>query len=167
MRKILFLILALGLMQDITAQVEEHDVSSIYIGGHIRRARPATIKNLRASGFTTAILFNVHVDTDGTLMTDGETICKNGEYVFANTQPHYVSDIKELLEAPTSIRRIEICIGGWGNDSYDHIRDLINANGTGEGTMLYKNFKALKEAIPEIEAVNNDQEQCYDLETAK
>lgn len=167
MRKILFLILALGLMQDITAQVEEHDVSSIYIGGHIRRARPTTIKNLRASGFTTAILFNVHVDTDGTLMTDGETICKNGEYVFANTQPHYVSDIKELLEAPTSIRRIEICIGGWGNNSYDHIRDLINAHGTGEGTMLYKNFKALKEAIPEIEAVNNDQEQCYDLETAK
>ena len=32
--------------------------------------------------------------------------------------------------------------------------------------MLYKNFKALKEAVPEIDAVNNDDENCYDAETA-
>ena len=139
--------------------------SAVYIGGHIRRERPGTITKLRNSGFTTAILFNVHVDTDGTLMTDGETICKNGVYVFGNTQPNYVSDVKALKTYPTGINRIEICIGGWGNDSFDHIKALINANGTGSGTMLYKNFRALKQAIPEIDAVNNDQEQCYDAAT--
>ncbi|MBP5318529.1 MAG: RICIN domain-containing protein [Paludibacteraceae bacterium] len=139
--------------------------SAVYVGGHIRRERPGTITKLRNSGFTTAILFNVHVDTDGTLMTDGETICKNGVYVFGNTQPNYVSDVKALKTYPTGINRIEICIGGWGNDSFDHIKELINASGTGSGTMLYKNFRALKQAIPEIDAVNNDQEQCYDAAT--
>lgn len=151
---------------DLNAQIVEKDVSGVYIGGHIRRERPATITNLRNSGFTTALLFNVHVDTDGTLMTDGETICKNGEYVFYKTQPNYVNDIKKLKEAPTSICRIEIVIGGWGNDSYDHIRDLINKEGTGETSILYRNFKALKDAIPEIDAVNNDDEHCYNSSSA-
>ena len=149
----------------VSAETEIKNVSGVYIGGHIRRERPKTITNLRESGFTNALLFNVHVDTDGTLMTDGETICKNGEYVFQNTQPYYQQDIKNLKTPPTSIQRVEIVIGGWGNDSYDHIRDLINANGTGSNTMLYKNFKALKEAVPEIDAVNNDDEHCYDVET--
>lgn len=168
MNKILLMLVMLGAFaQDIEAQIVERDVSAIYVGGHFRRNRPATVTTLRNSGFTTVILFNVHVDTDGTLMTDGETICKDGVYVFGRTQPNYVNDVKNLLKAPTSVSRIEICIGGWGNDSYDHIRDLINANGTGEETMLYRNFKALKEAIPEITAVNNDQEQCYDLASAK
>lgn len=162
-RTLLLLSLALLSVGNIVAQ---NLVSGIYIGGHIRRERPGTIAKLRNSGFTTALLFNVHVDTDGTLMTDGETICKDGQYVFQKTQPYYQQDIRDLKTAPTSIRRVEIVIGGWGNDSYQHIRDLIKAKGTGSSTMLYKNFKALIEAVPEIEAVNNDDEHCYDLETA-
>ena len=161
---ILFSILTLG-QTHMQAQPEIKTVSGVYVGGHIRRERPKTITNLRNSGFTYALLFNVHVDADGTLMTDGETICKDGKYVFQKTQPNYQQDIKDLKTPPTSIQRIEIVIGGWGNDSYDHIRDLINKNGTGASTILYKNFKALKEAVPEIDAVNNDDEHCYDLET--
>jgi len=167
MKKIIFLLISLMWLGDTSAQIIEQDVSSVYVGGHFRRNRPTTITKLRNSGFTTVILFNVHVDTDGTLMTDGETICKDGVYVFGQTQPNYITDVQNLKKSPTSVRRIEICIGGWGNDSYDHIKDLINNEGTGEETILYRNFKALKEAIPEIDAVNNDQEQCYDVTTAK
>lgn len=150
----------------LTAEPVIRPVSGVYAGGHIRRGRPGTIEKLRKSGFTYILLFNVHVEEDGTLITDGETICKNGEYVFGNTQPFYQEDIKALKTSPTSIQRVEIVIGGWGNDSYNHIKDLINKNGTGTSTMLYKNFKALKEAVPEIDAVNNDDENCYDAETA-
>ena len=149
----------------VEAQPEIKNVSGVYVGGHIRRERPQTITNLRNSGFTYALLFNVSVETDGTLTTDGETICKDGEYVFQKTQPNYQKDIKNLKTPPTSIQRLEIVIGGWGNESYNRIKALINANGTGKNTMLYKNFKALKEAVPEIDAVNNDDEHCYDLET--
>ncbi|MBP3229278.1 MAG: hypothetical protein J6M40_00860 [Prevotella sp.] len=47
--------------------------SGVYVGGHIRRERPATITTLKNSGFTYVILFNVSVEADGTLTTDGET----------------------------------------------------------------------------------------------
>lgn len=161
---ILLSIFALGQI-NAEAQTEIKTVSGVYVGGHIRRERPQTITNLKYSGFTYALLFNVHVDPDGTLKTDGETICKDGRYVFSETQPHYQQDIKDLKTAPTSIQRIEIVIGGWGNDSYDNIKNLINKNGTGSTTMLYRNFKALKDAVPEIDAVNNDDEHCYDVET--
>jgi hypothetical protein len=151
--------------------------SGIYVCGHFRRQRPYTITKVRNSGYTNAILFNVNVEEDGTLTTDydwtnqrpaeaGGIICQNGEYVFGKYQPNYVNDVRMLLKAPTSVKRIEICIGGWGNGSYGKIKDLITKEGTSESSMLYRNFKALKEAIPEIEAVNNDQEQDYDLTSA-
>ena len=151
--------------------------SAIYACGHIRRNRTEAIDNLRNSGFSTAILFNVTVEEDGSLVTDynwstqkpdeaGGIICKDGVYTFADYQPHYVDDIRKLLEPPTSIDRIEICIGGWGNGSYGKIKNLIEQQGTGEESILYRNFKALKEVLPEIVAVNNDQEQDYDVATA-
>ena len=151
--------------------------SGIYACGHMRRHRDYAITNLRNSGYTTAILFNVNVEEDGSLTTDyswssqtaaeaGGIICRDGAYVFDKYQPHYVSDVQALLTEPTSVNRIEICIGGWGNGSYGNIRKLVERDGTGEETVLYRNFKALKEALPEIVAVNNDQEQDYNLASA-
>ncbi len=171
LRTAVLTLLALMFASDIAAQ------SGMYVCGHFRRQRPNTVTNLRNSGYTNAILFNVNVEEDGTLTTDydwnnqsaaeaGGIICKNGEYVFDKYQPYYINDVKNLLRQPTSIQRIEICIGGWGNGSYGKIKQLIEKEGTGENSMLYKNFKALKEAIPEITAVNNDQEQDYDVQAA-
>lgn len=171
MRKIYTLLLTTltamaAMCPTLEAKAEDNHVSGVYVGGHIRRERPNTITKLKDSGFTYVILFNVHVDPDGTLKTDGETICKNGEYVFTRTQPYYVDDVKALKTAPTSISRLEICIGGWGNDSYVNIKNLINSKGTGKTTMLYRNFKALLDAVPGIDAVNNDDEHSYDVATA-
>ena len=126
----------------------QREVSGIYAGGHIRRGRPDTITKLRNSGFTYLILFNVNVEADGTLTTDGETICKDGVYIFNQTQPHYQEDIANLKAEHSSIKRIEICIGGWGNSSYSNIRNLVNSQGTTSTSILYRNFKALKEAVP-------------------
>ena len=140
--------------------------SGVYVGGHIRRERPSTIEKLKKSGFSYVILFNINVESDGTLTCDGETVCKDGMYVFGNTQPEYVSDITSLKQWPTNIRRIDICIGGWGNESYSRIQSLVNSQGTGSGSILYRNFKALKEALPVIDGVNNDDEHCYDVASA-
>ena len=163
LKQTLFLLLAL-VFSGVSKTIAQS--TGVYVGGHIRRERPGTIEKLRNSGFTYIILFNINVEPDGTLTTDGETVCKDGKYVFGNTQPNYVSDIKKLKQAPTTISRIEICIGGWGNESFRRIKELINSHGVGSGTILYKNFKALKNAIPEIDAVNNDDEHCYDVATA-
>ena len=140
--------------------------TGVYVGGHIRRERPATVQKLKHSGFSYVILFNINVETDGTLTTDGETVCRDGEYVFAETQPFYADDVRELKTWPTAIRRIEICIGGWGNESYSRIRSLVASEGTGESSILYRNFQALKMAVPEIDAVNNDDEHAYDVASA-
>ena len=167
-RIFLLALLCLGML--IPAEATDHAVTGIYVGGHIRRERSHTIDTLRQSGFTYVILFNVTVETDGTLTTDGETICKDGKYVFYNTQPHYVEDIRLLKTPPTSISRIEICIGGWGNESYKRINQLVNKSGPGGGTgstsILYRNFKALLDAVPGIDAVNNDDEHSYDVASA-
>lgn len=140
--------------------------SGIYVGGHFRRDRTVTVPTLKASGFTYVILFNIQVEPNGDLTTDGETICKNGEYVFATTQPNYVKDVTSLRQGMTSIRRVETCIGGWDSKSYDNIKALINSEGTGTSSILYKNFKALKDKIPVIEAINNDDEHTYNVATA-
>lgn len=166
--RLLLLLLCLSFgMSDLLAQAG----SGVYVGGHIRRARPNTVTTLRNSGFTYVILFNVNVEENGDLTVDpggeaGGTICTNGTYVFNKVQPNYATDVKNLKTEPTSIERIEICIGGWGNKSYARIRDLINSQGTGEESILYRNFKALKEALPEIDAVNNDDEDAYDATSA-
>jgi len=139
--------------------------SGIYVGGHFRRQRTVTVPTLKASGFTDVILFNIQVETNGDLTTDGEKICSNGVYVFATTQPNYVADVTSLKTGMTSVRRVENCIGGWGSHSYNNIKTLVNAQGTGSTSMLYKNFQALKAAIPVVDAINNDDEAGYDLTT--
>ena len=162
-KALLVLLTTIGWAADASAQ------SAIYVGGHIRRNRPSTIATLRNSGFTNVILFNVSVEADGTLKTDGETICQNGKYVFGTLQTNeanYVTDIQNLKLPPTGVNRIEICVGGWGNSSFSNIKSLIATYGTGKTTLLYRNFKALVDTLKVVDAVNNDDEQCYDLPTA-
>jgi hypothetical protein len=139
--------------------------SGIYICGYFRRDRTKTVTALKASGFTFGILFNVHVETDGTLTTDGEVICKDGQYVFDKAQINYVDDVNSLLSGNTSLLRLEYCIGGWGNHAYKNVSDLVKAQGVGTSSILYRNFKALKDAIPAVIAVNNDIEHDYEADT--
>ena len=140
--------------------------SGIYVGGHFRRERNHTIADLKASGFTYVILFDVTVQANGDLTTDGQTICSNGSYVFGATNPNYIADVNALKTGVTSINRVETCIGGWGSHSYTNIRNLVNSQGTGTGSILYRNFRALKTAIPSIDAINNDDEEAYDVNSA-
>lgn len=140
--------------------------SGIYVGGHFRRERNHTITDLKASGFTYVILFDVTVQANGDLTTDGQTICSNGTYVFGATNPNYIADVTSLKTGVTSINRVETCIGGWGSHSYTNIKNLVASQGVGTGSILYRNFMALKNAIPSIDAINNDDEEAYDVSSA-
>ena len=140
--------------------------SGIYICGHFRRDRTRTVPELKASGFTFGFFFNLNVEENGDLTTDGQIICRDGEYIFGETNPYYVDDVNALLTGNTSILRLEHCIGGWNNHSYLRIANWVNADeaeggGTGPNSILYRNFKALKDAIPSVIAVNNDIEHDY------
>ncbi|QHS59416.1 RICIN domain-containing protein [Chitinophaga agri] len=159
-KPLLLLLLAAFIGECVFAQ------SGIYVGGHFRRERNHTIADLKASGFTYVILFNVTVEANGDLTTDGETICTNGTYVFGATNPNYIADVNALKTGVTSITRVETCIGGWGSHSYTNIRNLVNSQGTGTASILYRNFSALKAAIPSVDAINNDDEEAYDVNSA-
>jgi autotransporter-associated beta strand protein len=114
----------------------------------------------KASGFTTLITFAMHVDADGTLQLGGGPVCSNGVYIGPTNWSTLVSTVKT---SPTTVTRYEVCIGGWLDTSYDNIKSLITAPGFGPTSMLYKNFQALKNAVPGIDAINDDDEKTYDL----
>src|SRR5579859_3836568 len=114
----------------------------------------------KASGFTTLITFGIHVNTDGTLMIGGSACASNGVYVGPSNWGSLVTTLKT---PPTTVNRYEVLIGGWQDTSYNDIESLVNAQGTGPGSILYKNFQALKNAVPGIDAINDDDELTYDL----
>ncbi|HEV2691896.1 MAG TPA: fibronectin type III domain-containing protein [Verrucomicrobiae bacterium] len=116
----------------------------------------------KASGFTTLITFAMHVNADGTLLIGG-IACSNGVYLGPS---NWNSLITTLKTPPTTVTRYEVCIGGWMDTSYDNIKALVLAQGTGPGSMLYKNFQALKSAVPGIDAINDDDEQTYDVSSS-
>ncbi|HEV2434587.1 MAG TPA: LamG-like jellyroll fold domain-containing protein, partial [Verrucomicrobiae bacterium] len=116
----------------------------------------------KASGFTTLIAFTMHVDVDGTLEIGG-VACTNGVYVGPTNWGSLVATLKS---PPTTVTRYEVCIGGWLDTSYDNIKNLIALQGTGPSSILYRNFQALKSAVPGIDAINDDDEKTYDLGSA-
>jgi hypothetical protein len=116
----------------------------------------------KASGFTTLITFAMHVNPDGTLLIAG-VACTNGVYVGPTNWGSLVATLKT---PPTTVSRYEVCIGGYGDTSYANIQSLVNSQGTGPGSILYKNFQALKNAVPGIDAINDDDEQTYDLNSS-
>lgn len=139
--------------------------SGIYICGYFNRNRTTTVPALKESGYTFGIIFNINVEENGDLTYEGQTVCKDGVFVLGNTSPWFVDDVNSLYTGNTSLLRLEYCIGGWTNYSYQKITNLVRAEGTGESSILYRNFKALKDAIPAVIAVNNDIEHEYESET--
>jgi autotransporter-associated beta strand protein len=117
----------------------------------------------KASGFTTLITFGIHVNADGTLMIAGAACATNGVYVGPTNWGSLISTLKT---PPTTVNRYEVLIGGWQDTSYDNIKSLINSQGAGPGSILYKNFQALRNSVPGIDAINDDDEQTYDLHSS-
>lgn len=118
---------------------------------------------LKNSGFNTAILFVVDVETNGDLNYNGDhLVVTNGVYM---GDANWGARLAALKVQPTSINRIEVCTGGAGAQSWAHIKSLIATNGTGPTSILYRNFLALKNALG-IDAICNDDEVAYDAASA-
>lgn len=137
-------------------------VSAIFGGGPFYEKGQSVMNDLKASGFNTVMIWSIHVSSTGDLNINDNEICKNGLYVGGDT---WKSQWATLKQAPTSINRIEVSIGAWGTPDFENIKALINSQGTGSNTNLYKNFKALLTATG-ADAVNYDDESCYDVNSA-
>ncbi|WMJ22789.1 discoidin domain-containing protein [Paludicola sp. MB14-C6] len=134
-------------------------VSAIFGGGPFYQGGQSVMNDLRASGFNTVIIWSIHVNANGDLVLNDSLVCSGGNYV---GQQAWVTQWATLKTAPTSVNRIEVSIGAWGCRDFENIRDLINSQGTGSSSILYRNFQALKAATG-ADAVNYDDESCYDV----
>ena len=125
--------------------------------GNVGGLTLSQISGLRASGMNTMVIFNMDVATNGDFISGG-TICSNGVYVGPS---NWGSLLNQCRAQPSSVARIEICIGGWTDPSWTNIKNLIAVNGTNVSTVLYQNLLALKNALG-IDAIDNDDEGAYD-----
>ena len=156
-----FLLALFLMLNEILAQEK---ISALYAGGPIYYGRDYAIEELKNSGFNTLIIWTIHIDKDGNLNFNGEfPLCADGEFIGDRTYPLFRKDIKKLKSLNSTITRIEFGLSAWRSGTYDHIKDLYEAEGVGPESILYRNFKALIEAIPEIDAFNNDDEGTYDV----
>jgi signal transduction histidine kinase len=89
-------------------------------------------------------------------------VVQNGVYV---GDPAWRERLAGIRRQPSGINRVELVIGGWGDASFTHIKNLIASQGTGTNSLLYRDLVALKEAAG-IEAIQYADEQTYDVASA-
>jgi len=135
--------------------------SAIYGGGPFYQDGQGVMDTLRSSGFTTVILWSIHVHDNGDLYYNDHLVVRGGQYVGDAGWP---ARLRTLKQAPTSVNRIEVSVGAWGTPDWEAIDKLITRDGTGSGTILYRNFLALKNATG-ADAINNDDEAHYDVDS--
>ncbi len=139
-------------------------VSALFGGGPFVTGMAGNKGVLKKSGFNTIIIWSVHVQENGDLVLNDIPVVSGGE-LKPMVKKVYSKAWADLRKGETSIERIEISIGAWGCADFENIKNLIARDGTGEDTILYKNFKALLEATT-ADAVNFDDESCYDVNSA-
>ncbi|MDF4025216.1 PKD domain-containing protein [Luteibacter sp. PPL201] len=141
--------------------------SAIYGGGPFYSGGTPVMNDLRASGFTTVMLWSIHVDANGDLNLNDQKLVSKGAYVGTNTS--WSAQLQTLKQAPTSVNRIEVSIGSGGVADFEHIRDLVNSTasggGTGPNSILYRNFQVLRQ-VTGADAADFDDESAYDLASA-
>lgn len=134
--------------------------SAVFGGGPFYSGGSTVMNNLRSSGFHTVVLWTIHVRPNGDLWLNDQLVVVNGAYVGHSAWPGQLATLKQ---APTSVNRIEVAVGSWGVADFETIRSLIASQGTGPGSILYRNFLALKNATG-ADAVDFDDESAYDVE---
>jgi hypothetical protein len=135
--------------------------SGIFGGGPFYINATNTINEIKNSGFTEAIVWNIEVKTNGDLNFNGEfPLVSNGAYIGNQTHPDFASNMAALKTG--TIKRITFSIGSSNVGDWQDVKALVNAQGTGSSSILFRNFQALKAAIPAVDALDFDDENSFD-----
>jgi hypothetical protein len=137
----------------------------LFVGRYYYQPGPYYQQLARDSKMNTLFLFTMEVEANGTLTFNTNNtrykICENGRYVGNSVWDQQLAACKDN---GGSVQRIEMCIGQWGSQSFNNIRNLqAAANLTGTPitqTILYANFRALKNKLP-IYAIQMDDETTF------
>jgi hypothetical protein len=129
-------------------------------GGPVYKHVPANITELKKSGFNELIVWSVEVNSTGDLNLNGEfPLTSAGTYVGNSTYPHFPADLAKIKSG--TVTRVTLSIGSSNYGDWEDIKALVDAQGTGPDSILYKDFVAIKAALP-IDAIDFDDENSYD-----
>jgi hypothetical protein len=125
----------------------------------------SAIAGLQSSGWNGLLMWALSVQTNGDITYDSDTVtlAHNGAYVGPSG---WGSNVALLKTPTTTVYRFEAVLGGAGDESFANVKTLIASQGTGSDSILYKNFLALKNAVPGIDAINDDDESTYDINSS-
>jgi len=138
--------------------------SGIFGGGPFYKNAASNIKEIENSGFTEAIVWSVEVSSTGDLNFNGEfPLTSSGAYVGDQTHPDFAANMALLKQG--TVRRVTFSIGSSNYGDWENITALVEAQGTGPGSILYQDFQALKNAIPALDAIDFDDENSFNLPT--
>jgi hypothetical protein len=158
----LFLLLAVAFSgQRATAQT---GFTGIFGGGPFYKNAANNITEIENSGFTEAIVWSVEVSSVGDLNFNGEfPLTSGGVYVGNATHPDFPGNMALLKQG--TVKRVTFSVGSSNVGDWQDITALVTAQGTGPTSILYKDFQALKAAIPALDAIDFDDENSFNSPT--
>ena len=129
-------------------------------GGPVYKHIPKNIEQLKNSGFNELIVWSVEVGSTGDLNLNGEfPLTSEGDYIGNETYPDFPADLKTIKRG--TVKRVTLSIGSSNYGDWENIKALVDSQGTGPDSILYKDFAALKAALP-LDAIDFDDENSYD-----
>ena len=135
--------------------------TGIFGGGPFYKNATNNITEIENSGFTEAIVWSVEVKSNGDLNLNGEfPLTSGGVYIGNQTHPDFPGNMAILKQG--TVKRVTFSIGSSNVGDWQDIKALVDSQGTGSGSILYKDFAALKAAIPSLDALDFDDENSFD-----
>jgi hypothetical protein len=160
---ILFFILLAVIVSSQTASAQT-GFTGIFGGGPFYKNAQNNIVEIEKSGFTEAIVWSVEVNSSGDLNFNGEfPLTSGGVYIGDQTHSDFAANMAALKQG--TVKRVTFSIGSSNVGDWQDITALVKAQGTGPNSILYKDFQALKAAIPALDAIDFDDENSFDSAT--
>ena len=132
-------------------------------GGPVYKHNPTNIRELKNAGFTELLVWSVEVKANGDLNLNREfPLTSNGQYIGDQTWPDFARDLRNIKTG--KVTRITLSIGSSNVGDWQNIKALVDAQGTGRRSILYKDFVAIAAALP-VDTIDFDDENSYDSES--
>ena len=152
-----------GLGASTAASAADPGYTGILGGGPVYKHVARNITELKKSGFNELIVWSVEVNSKGDLNLNGEfPLTSSGSYIGNKTYPDFPSDLATIKKG--TVKRITLSVGSSNYGDWEDIKSLVDAQGTGPKSILYKDFAAIKAALP-VDAIDFDDENSYDQES--
>lgn len=144
-----------------SAHAQTTGYTGIFGGGPLYKHVASNIAEIENSGFNEVVVWSIEVNSAGDLNFNGEfPLTSGGSYVGNNTWPSFAADLVTMKQGTP--KRITFSIGSSNVGDWQDIKALVAAQGTGPTSILYKDFQALKAALPSVDAIDFDDENSYD-----